>query len=56
MNNIVLRREKQVSTRIPGTPRSELRMLAKLMGVKRGRNTDDTIRNLKDAGYQFIPA
>lgn len=46
---IVLRRERQASPRFALT-RQELRDLARLHNVKRGRNTLDTYNNLIAAG------
>jgi hypothetical protein len=44
----VFRREKKVSKRYSKT-REQLREIARKHGVKRGRNTEDTVRNLKAA-------
>lgn len=47
---IILRREKQVSPKLPeGLTREALRSVARALGVKRGRNTQDTINNLRMA-------
>jgi len=45
-------RERKVSNRYTKT-RKQLRELAKKHGVKRGRNTDDTVKKLKDAGIYW---
>lgn len=52
-NTIILRREKQVSPRLKLWSREQLRSLARLKGVKRGRNTADTIKNLRKAGFEL---
>lgn len=50
-DKIILRREKQISPRMPGDlTRQELRDMARLLGIRRGRNTADTLANLKAAG------
>ncbi len=33
--------------------REELRELARKNGVRRGRNTEDTVKNLRKAGIKF---
>ncbi len=44
-----MRREKQVSPRMPGGfTREQMREVARNLGVKRGRNTNDTLANLKE--------
>ena len=53
MNRIVLYREKQVSINYTGKSRESLRDLARQHNVPRGRNTNDTIKNLTDAGIQI---
>lgn len=48
MSDTVLHRQKQVSPRMPGGwTREQWRELAKDLGVKRGRDTQDTINNIK---------
>ncbi len=49
-NRIILRREKQVSIRVEGWTREQLRQLARENNVPRGRNTDQTVANLVRAG------
>jgi len=49
---IVLRREPQISPRYSLT-REQLRDLARAHGIPRGRNTADTARNLRAAGYDL---
>lgn len=52
MNKIILRREKQVSPRKPhGITRAQLRMTARSLDIRVGRNTLDTLANLKAAGF-----
>jgi hypothetical protein len=46
---IILRRFPQISKRYL-LSRSELREFARKRGIRRGRNTDDTVNNLKAAG------
>lgn len=50
MIRIMLKREKNISPKYP-ISRQKLREMAKKYGVKRGRNTEDTVRNLKAAGF-----
>jgi len=49
---IVLRREPQISKRYAKT-REQLRVIARMSGVKRGRNTGDTVKNLEAAGISW---
>lgn len=53
MNKIILRREKQVSPKVPGYTREGLRNLCRVFGIRQGRNTSDTLKNLKAAGISF---
>jgi hypothetical protein len=46
---IILRYFRQVSPRYSLT-REQLRQIARKHGVKRGRNTADTVKNLREAG------
>lgn len=49
MNEVILRRERQVSPRMQGGyTRCQWRELARNLGVKRGRNTADTLKNLRE--------
>lgn len=46
--SIVLRREPQISPRMPGGwTRKDWRGIARSLGVKTGRNTMDTIANIR---------
>jgi hypothetical protein len=47
-DRIILRREPQISQRMPGGwTRENWRAVARSLGVKTGRNTADTIANIK---------
>lgn len=46
---IILRPFRQVSPRYSLT-REQLRQIARKHGVRRGRNTADTVKNLREAG------
>jgi hypothetical protein len=50
---IILHPFKQVSLNNTQFTRKQLRLLAKTNGVRRGRNTQDTIANLKAAGIKI---
>ena len=54
MNNIILHREKQVSANHTTYTREGLRTRARILGVKRGRNTNDTLHNLKAHGVLIL--
>jgi hypothetical protein len=47
---MILRRERQVSPRLALT-REQLRDLARSLNIPRGRNTADTVQNLRAAGH-----
>lgn len=51
--HIVIRRERQFSPKIKGYTREGLRNLARILNIPRGRNTKDTLNNLKAAGIQI---
>jgi len=53
MNRIIIRRERQFSPKVKGYTREGLRNLCRIFDIPRGRNTVDTIANLKAAGIKF---